>query len=44
VSVRAKRLAFRQDNKDRIGRQSAFNVQMDEFVDTFLNNTAEKHN
>lgn len=42
--MRAKRLAFLLDNKDRIGRQSAFDAQMDEFVDTFLNNTAEKHN
>lgn len=42
--MRAKRLAFRQDNKDRINRQSAFDAQMNEFVDSFLNNTAENHN
>ena len=39
--MRVKRLAFRQDNKDRISRQSAFDAQMDEFVDSFLNNIAE---
>lgn len=42
--MRVKRLAFRQDNRDRISRQSAFDAQMNEFVDSFLNNTAENHN
>ncbi len=37
-----KRLSLRLDNKDRFSQQSAFNAQMDEFVDACLNNTAEK--
>ncbi len=41
--MRTKRMELRLDNKVRISRQSAFDAQMDAFVDSFLKNTAENN-
>jgi len=41
--MRAKRMAFKLDNKVRHEQQAAFEVEIDQFVDSIMMQTAEKH-
>ena len=41
--MRAKRMAFKLDNKVRYEQQAAFEVEIDQFVDSIMMQTAEKH-